>query len=136
VATRRFAIRYSPWVYWLLAGLFLGRRRSWVDVGEDVVRVRMGWSFDVTIPRASIRSAVELTPRWWWLSIGVHTSFLGDWLVNGSMRGLVDMALDPRPVGRSVWRIRPRRVIVSLEEPRGFLEAIGFEPLSESPAGA
>jgi hypothetical protein len=123
--TQRFALRYSGAFRWLLSPLCLGPAFSSVDVDDVCVHVFMGWAFDATVPRAAIRSARRFprTVRW---TAGAHTDLHGSWLVNGAGTGIVEMRIEPAVEGRSGgFRIRPVRILVSLEDPDGFLRALG-----------
>ena len=122
--TQRFEIRYSPWWRWFLVALWLGPRRSFVEIDPTEVRVRMGWGFRASAPRSSIVNARRHRDVWW--GIGAHTDLRGRWLVNGSVMGIVAMDLDPRALGRSSGiPIRPKAILVSLVDPDGFLRALG-----------
>lgn len=127
---QRFEIRYSPWWRWFLVALWLGRRWSFVEIAPTEVRVRMGWGFHASIPRSSIVNARRHRDVWW--AIGAHTDLRGRWLVNGSVTGIVAMDIDPRGRGRFLGiPIRPKAILVSLEDPDGFLRALGAPRLSE-----
>ncbi|HEY3209027.1 MAG TPA: hypothetical protein VGL18_04445 [Actinomycetota bacterium] len=120
---RRFAIRFSPWLLPLFWISGLGRRSSHVELTGDELHVRMGWGFRARIPRSSI-----LRPRRGgnlWFSIGVHGGF-GVWAVNGSARGTVWIDVEP-PVRARVagFPIRLRRLALGLEDPDGFMDALG-----------
>jgi hypothetical protein len=69
-----------------------GRGRSGVEVGPDQIRVQMG-GFRLTVPRASIRSASRSQENVRG-TYGVH-SRSGQWLVNGSPDGLVELTIEP-----------------------------------------
>ena len=72
--------------------LGMHRGNAYVEVSPEVVRVRMGWAFDVSIAGSAVRSIAEDHGRvWGW---GVH-GWRGEWLVNGSSSGLVRIAVDP-----------------------------------------
>ena len=50
----------------------------------------------------------------------------GTWLVNGSAAGVVDVRLDPPARGRmAFFRIKIRRLGLGLQDPDGFLAALG-----------
>ena len=123
--TQRFALRYSWVIRWLLSPLCVGPAFSSVDLDDATLRVHMGWAFDARVPRATIRSARRYprTIRW---TAGAHTDLHGSWLVNGAGSGIVEMTVDPAVEGRSGgFRIHPVRILVSLEDPDGFLQALG-----------
>jgi hypothetical protein len=117
----RFGFRYGVWRP-LLSLLGLGPAFSAVELDERELRVRMGWGFRTAIPLASVRSVNRSPNRW--SGIGVH-GWAGRWLVNGSVKGIVRMEIDPpgraRVLGVSV---RLRTLEVSLEDPEGFIAAL------------
>ncbi|MDR3032507.1 MAG: hypothetical protein LBV78_05260 [Kitasatospora sp.] len=128
-----FAISYSDaWEgrlsAWLDTRLFhSGPGVSGVEVDADEIRVRMG-SFKLDIPRASVRSVKRSQARVGRTN-GVHAR-RGQWLVNGSAEGLVEIAISPpcRPYPSidTMFGLGPSRVdslIVSLEDPDGFIAA-------------
>ena len=125
---QRFALRYSWAIRWLLSPLGVGPAFSSVELDDTSVRVHMGWAFDATVPRSSIRSARRYprTIRW---TAGAHTDMHGTWLVNGAGSGIVELVIEPAAEGRSSgFRIRPVRILVTLEDPDGFLAALGSQP--------
>ncbi len=121
----RFAIAYSSVWRPLMTVLGLGPRRSGVDLMGSEVVVRLGWAFTGRIPRAAVVSASR-EPRKR-ISIGVH-GWRGDWLVNGSSRGIVVLEIDtPVPARALGVRIGLHRLSVSLENPDGFLDELGLD---------
>ena len=102
--------------------LGLHRGNASVDVGVDTVRVRMGWAFDVSVPRHAVRSAGRDDGRvWGW---GVH-GWRGEWLVNGSSSGLVRIELDPPVRARMlIVRVTVRVLRVAVEDPAGLVAAL------------
>lgn len=121
-----FRFRYDRWCAWLLIGLGLGPRFSGVRVDDDPVHggidVRMGWGFHARIPHERIRgvTAAERTFIGW----GVH-GWRGRWLVNGSMRDLLAVEIDP-PVSARVCfvPVRLRTLLISLADPAAFRAAV------------
>lgn len=111
-----FAISYAPALVPLFRILGLGPASSGVWVGPDSVRVRLGWSFHVEIPRGAVR---EIGPdgapvRGW----GVH-GWRGRWLVNGSSSGLVRLEIEPDVQARMMGLpVRLRTLRLSLVAPR------------------
>jgi hypothetical protein len=126
--TRTFAIRYSrvsrPFFEALRYGFLLARPR--VELTDEELRVRWGWAFRATIPRSSIRRAAPLRDVWW--AIGVHSDLrFKSWLVNGSKEGIVFLDLLPPARGHSgPFRITIERLGLGLEDPDGFLRALGL----------
>lgn len=125
----RFAIRYDgigPVTQWIEGRFGGGAGAAWVEIDADVLRVRMG-DFRVTVPRASVRGAA-LSSHQARGTIGVHSK-RGSWLVNGSAHGLVEMTIDPpcrtgRHPSTLFMRMRVNELIVSLEDPDGFIAAV------------
>jgi len=98
-----------------------------VILSDDALRVRMGIWFHVEVPRSSIKGAGRYRDVWW--AIGAHTDFNGGWLVNGSSKGIVFLDIDPRQPGRGIgFRTSVRRLGLGLEDPDGFLAALGAPP--------
>jgi hypothetical protein len=122
-----FAIRYSRALLPLMVVLGLGPRRSRVELYDEELRVRMGWAFRATIPRASI---VRGTPAGWFVrnSIGVHgRPIQKTWLVSGSRQGVVWLSVEPPARGRVTgFPVTIRRLGLSLEEPAEFERALGL----------
>ena len=121
MATRRFPIRFTGLSRAMIA-LGLSPSRSWVEVGDDVLRVRMSWAFSLDAPLVNIRDARPDTGRvggW-----GVH-GWRGRWLVNGSSSGLVRIDLSPPVRGRmGPIPIGIRQLRVSVEDPDGLVAAL------------
>jgi len=120
---RRFPIRFSAWLLPLFWIVGLSKRSTLIELDDDELRVRMGWAFRAGIPRAAIvrpRRGGNL-----WFSIGVHGGF-GIWAVNGSAKGTVWIDVEPPVRARAVgFPIRLRRLALGLEDPIGFLDALG-----------
>jgi hypothetical protein len=118
-----YAFRYDRWCGWLLGLLGHGRRLSRITVDAGTVDVRMGLAFRASLPLGTV---VEVAPYdgrvWGW---GVH-GWRGRWLVNGSSHGLVTLTLEPSVPARVLGiPVRLRQLIVSLEDPEGFLAQVG-----------
>ena len=118
-----YAFRYDRWCGWLLGLLGHGRRLSRITVDAGTVHVRMGLAFRASLPLGTV---VEVAPYdgrvWGW---GVH-GWRGRWLVNGSSHGLVTLTLEPPAPARVLGiPVRLRQLIVSLEDPEGFLAQVG-----------
>lgn len=128
-----FPIRYSPRLSWLFTVVLLGQRHAEVRLTPTELHVRMGWAFDARIPRASIWSATHHRDVWW--AIGVHTDLHGSWLVNGSATGIVELTIDPP--ARTFCAMFPGKVTrlgLGLQDPDGFLRALGLPEPAEPPA--
>jgi hypothetical protein len=126
MSAQQFAISYDG-LAWLAALFGAGPRLSRVEVGADQVRVRMGSSFRLDIPRSSVRGiSQDVGPVG--ATRGVHGRD-GRWLVNGSAEGLVRLTLDPpcyteRGIGTRLRRAIVRSLTLSLADPDGFIAAL------------
>ena len=100
-------------------------RRSYLDIGPDSVRVRMGWAFQADLPRSSIVSVHRVEKNPYPGSFGAH-GWRGRWLVNGAAGPLVSIELEP-PVRARVARfpVRLRELLVSVEDPEGLVGRLG-----------
>jgi hypothetical protein len=117
----RFPIRFTG-LNRTMSAVGLSPGRSWVEVDDERLCVRMGWAFKLDTPLVNVRDARPDTERVW--SWGVH-GWRGRWLVNGSSSGLVRIDLTPPvrartgPVPISVCELR-----VSVEDPDGLIAAL------------
>jgi hypothetical protein len=115
MSIERIPIRFDPWYRILSIAVLLRPRDSYLEVGSNQVKVRMGWAFETTFPRDSVISAAPLDTAP--LSRGVH-GFAGSWLVNGA--GDRVLALDLKPAGSARVMgipVKLRRLMVSVDEP-------------------
>lgn len=121
----RFGIDYYSWSRLLFSIGGHGPNVTYVDVSAETVRVRAGWVFQVDIPRSAIVRAYRRSNLWWNVG-GAQTNMRGAWGVTGSYRNIVALELDPKAGGRlfSFLPVSIRRLLLSMEEPDGFLAAI------------
>lgn len=119
---KRFPIRFTG-LNRAMSLLGLSPSRSWVEVDDEMLRVRTGWAFRLDAPLEHVRGARPDDRRvtgW-----GVH-GWRGRWLVNGSSSGLVWIDLAPPVPGRmGPIRITVRELRVSVEDPEGLVAALG-----------
>ena len=99
-------------------------RWSRLTIDAERVVVRMSYAFRSAFDRSTIRSVAPLNGRvWGW---GVH-GWRRRWLVNGSSRGIIVLTIDPPARARVIGvPIRVRELAVSLDDPAGFVAALGF----------
>jgi hypothetical protein len=103
-----------------LLGLMSGA--SYLDIGPDRVRVRMGWAFAADVPRSSIQSVRRVRNA---ISIGVH-GWRGRWLVNGAAGPLVALAIEPAARARALgYPVRLRELTVSVDDPDALVAELG-----------
>ena len=118
----KYAFRYNGVGGWVLRAMGLGSGFSSIDVSHDIVRVRMGWGFRATIPRANIARAA--TGQGHPFSRGVH-GWRGRWLVNGSGDALVPLTIEPATRARVIgFPIKLRELTVSVDAPSELIEAL------------
>ena len=116
-----FAIRYGvsrP----LLSVLGAGPRFSRVEIDGERLHVRMGPMFKAEIPLSSISDVKPFKglPG----GIGVH-GWRGRWLVNGSVKGIVSMRVDPPVRARMLGlAVKVRELQVSVESPEELIAAL------------
>jgi hypothetical protein len=111
---------------WLDTPFGGGPGRSGVEVGPDEIRVRMA-DFKFNAPRSSVRSVTQSQARLGGTT-GVHAE-RGQLLVNGSAKGLVELALDPpcytgRTLNTMFVNQKVTSLILSLADPDGFIAAV------------
>jgi hypothetical protein len=119
---RTFSILYGSWKP-LLVGLGMGPGFSGVEIGDGELRVKMGWAFRTHFPLSSVTGARKVTGTVG--GVGVH-GWRGRWLVNGSMKGIVGVDIDPEARALATGLpVRLHYLALSLEDPDGFLTALG-----------
>jgi hypothetical protein len=119
--TSRFPIRFTG-LNRAMAVLGLSPAKSWVEVSDERLSVRMSWAFRLDAPLTHVRDARPDHDRvWGW---GVH-GWRRRWLVNGSSSGLVRIDLNP-PVRGNMGPIpiTVRELRISVEDPDGLLTAV------------
>ncbi|MGI8809696.1 MAG: hypothetical protein ACR2KK_18020 [Acidimicrobiales bacterium] len=120
-SARLFPLRYGLFRP-LLSVLGIGPRFSGVEVEDQHLRVRMGWSFRADVPLNSVAAA---RPDHGFVGgIGVH-GWRGEWLVNGAASGLVRIEIAPPARARVLGvPVRLRTLRVSVESPDELLAAL------------
>ena len=116
-----FPIRYGFFrpLLWVTGA---GPRSSGVAIEGDQLRAWMGWMFRAEVPLASVTGAEPHTGMVG--GIGVHGA-RGVWLVNGSIRGIVRIFIDPPAKARVLGvRVKLRELQVSVESPEALLDAL------------
>jgi hypothetical protein len=125
---RRFPIRFSSFNGILFRGLLISPSNASVELDGDTIHVRLSWAFSARIPRRLVAKAGPGQPPALRLTAGAH-GWGGRWLVNGSADGIVTMDLSERARALVAgFPIRLKELSVSLEDPEGFLSALGAPP--------
>lgn len=118
---RTFPIRYGL-LRPLLSVLGAGPAFSRVEIDDDRLHVRMGWTFRADIPLTSVTGAKAFSGLAG--GIGVH-GWRGTWLVNGAARGIVEIAIDPPARARVLGvPVRVRTLQVSVRSPEELITAL------------
>jgi hypothetical protein len=119
--TQTFPLRYGVFrpVLWAFGA---GPGVSSVVLEGDRVRVRMGWAFQAEIPVASITGVGP--HRGLVGGIGVH-GWRGRWLVNGGVKGIVTIDIDPPGRARVLGvPVKLRTLWVGVESPEDLIGAL------------
>ena len=120
-SARTFAIRYGLFRP-VLSVLGAGPAFSRVDIDGDHLRVRMGVAFRADVPLSSVTGANRFSGLAG--GIGVH-GWRGTWLVNGSIRGIVSIDIDPPARARVLGvPVRLKVLQVSVESPDELIAAL------------
>ncbi|MGA9276883.1 hypothetical protein [Ilumatobacter sp.] len=119
---QRFPIRFTG-ANRAMVVLGMSSRNSFIDVGDEVVTVRMGWAFSTSIPRAAVHDAADDDRRV--LGWGAH-GWRGRWLVNGSSSGIVCVRIDPATSARlmSFIPVSLRELRISVDEPAELISTL------------
>ena len=89
--------------------------RSYLELDDDLLRVRMGYAFRADVPLTSVRSAARAPDSP--LSIGVH-GWRGRWIVNGAASPMVAISIDPSARARVLgFPVTLRDLRVSVDDP-------------------
>ena len=121
MALVRFPLLYGRW-RWLLVSLGMGPDWSGIELDAHELHVYMGWAFRLRVPRAHVRGAKAVTGPVG--GVGVH-GWRGRWLVNGSMRGIVAIDIDPPARATAVGLpASVHRLAVSAEDPGALVAAL------------
>ena len=119
--TRKFSFKYGS-LRWLLKGIGMGPRHSYIEVSDDEVHVVMGWAFRARIPRSAVASVGPIEGRV--VSIGGH-GWGGVWLVNGAGTDIVSVKL--KSVQHAVMTgvtVKLRELQVGVDDPEGLMKAL------------
>ena len=119
----RFPIRFDSLYRVLSTAVLLPPSRSFIEIDRDEIRVRMGWAFRASFPRAAVVAAAEYGRKP--LSRGVH-GWAGSWLVNGSGKGIVNITLEPRQRAYLAMGIpvELRNLLVSVADPGSVIAVL------------
>jgi hypothetical protein len=118
----RIPIRYTRGYGLVLALMGFPQRSAYVELDDQLVRVRLGWAFHASFNRNRIASA-EHTPDVL-MTAGAH-GWRGRWLVNGASGPIVTIRLrEPASAFVLGFPIRLREVAVSVADPDALIGAL------------
>lgn len=124
----RFPIRFTRTNRAVFRAFLVPPSQAHVELTEDALQVRMGWAFSARIPRPLVARAGPGKPPAIRFTAGAH-GWGGRWLINGAADGIVDVELsEPVRAFVSGFPVRLKVLSVSLEDPDGFLAALGASP--------
>ena len=119
----RFPILMSPMWRPLLLPFGGTPERSYAAIEDGELHVRFGWLFDQRFPLSAVEGA---SPSHWsvWAGIGWRTNFRGTVGLIGTYVNTVEVRFrEPQRV-RMLLPLTCRRLYISLEEPREFIDAL------------
>ncbi len=129
----RFPIRMSLlWRPFLLP--FGGTsQRSYVELEDGVLHVRLGWLFDHRFPLTQVEAA---SPSHWPLlgGIGWRTNFRGTVGLIGTYANVVEIRFKERQRLRMLLPTSCERLYLSLQKPRDFINALQEATAGGAPA--
>lgn len=95
--------------------------RSYLELAEDELLVRMAWAFHARVPRASITSARRVGDT---VNIGVH-GWRGRWIVNGAGGPMVAISIAPPARARALgFGAKLSELLVSVDDPDALVAAL------------
>jgi hypothetical protein len=120
IADKRYTIKRDGWVTPLLVLFTATASRSWVELGDQGLRVRFGWH-ETNVPYAAITGGRRA--HWpWYAGLGWRSNLRSILGLIGSYSGVVEITLDPRQQVRLLGiPFRVRELYFSLEEADQFL---------------
>lgn len=121
----RFDLSYNLASRILLTLLGAGPGKGYVDVTDDTVHVRLGWSGSISMRRKDIASVEQVDRIPWWFGLGMHGDFRGGWAINGAVSDAVKISMEKPSSGRVLFfPIRATTIYMSLEEPSRFVDTL------------
>ncbi len=120
ISDKRYAIKREGWVTPLLVLFTATASRSWVELGDQGLRVRFGWH-ETSVPYAAITGGRRA--HWpWYAGLGWRSNLRSIIGLIGSYDGVVEITLDPRQKIRLLCiPFRVRELYFSLEDADQFL---------------
>lgn len=134
--TRRFPILVSPFWRALLFPFGVTPERAFAAIDDGELRVSFGRLFDHRFPLEQVEVAVPA--RWpLWAGIGLRTDFRRTVAFVGAYVNTVEVRFKERQRVRMVVPLPCERLVLSLEDPEGFIAALEKRTATaEAPAKA
>jgi hypothetical protein len=96
--------------------------RSYLELGENTIAVKMAWSFSARFERSAVRRVERTADAPW--SIGVH-GWGGRWIVNGTAGPMVSIALDRPARARALGvPVTLSELLVSVDDPDALVSKL------------
>lgn len=124
--SHRFQIQITGLSQALMIPFGVTRRQAYAQVQDGKLHVRFGPMFNERI-RVDNIEAVEVTKWPRWAGVGLRTNLRGSVGLVGAYGSAVKLTLkETQPVHLYLFPGRCKRLYMSLEDPEGFMTAIGF----------
>jgi hypothetical protein len=123
--SHRFQIQITQLSQALMVPFGVTRRQAYAQLQDGKLHVRFGPMFNERIRLDNIEAAeVARWPRW--AGVGLRTNLRGSVGLVGSYDNTVKLTLkEAQPAHLFLFPAKCKRLYVSLEDPEGFLDAIG-----------
>jgi hypothetical protein len=124
--SHRFQILITQLSQALMIPFGVTRRQAYAQLQDGKLHIRFGPMFNERIRIENIASAeMAHWPRW--AGVGLRTNLRGSVGLVGSVGNTVKLTLkEPQPVHLFLFPAKCESLYMSLEDPEGFLEAIGM----------
>ncbi len=108
----RYPTRMTWWILPVFLLMGVTRGRCFTEVSDDDVRVKLGWLFDHTYPRSTIRNVQAISIPWY-CGPGVHLDFRGRTFVTGDWGEGVELEFAPPQTVGGFFGRKGNRVVVT-----------------------
>ncbi len=118
-------IAYSRLFKPLATAVGLSQGHTEASIAAGILKLRMGWAFSLQAPTSAVVSAIPVADAKWWWGCGAHVIGRGRWIINGTLRGLVEINFQGPVAARALGvRVAVRSVLVSVPDARGFAKQL------------
>lgn len=125
----REQIAYSPLFKPLAVVVGMGPGRTEASVKAGLLRLRMGWAFNLEVPTDLVKSAAVVDDRKWWWGCGAHVIGRGRWIINGTLKNLVEIHFREPVTARTLGkRMAVSSVLVSVRDAGAFARQLTLDP--------